>query len=131
MTGIVEFEATDLTQGQRDTLHAQLLEDQVQTQSFVGRLTADLDTMRSSRNDVPTDDEHDPEGPTLAFERSQSVALLADMQSHLDNIATALERLDAGTFGSCANCGQAIPFARLEARPYTPYCVSCAERLLG
>jgi DnaK suppressor protein len=131
MTGTAEYEAVELTKGQRDTLRTQLNEDLAQTESFVGRLRNDLESMRSSRLDVSTDDEHDPEGPTMAFERSQSVALLADMQSHLDNIGAALTRLDEGTFGACAGCGQPIPFARLEARPYTPYCVSCAARLGG
>jgi RNA polymerase-binding transcription factor DksA len=37
----------------------------------------------------------------------------------------ALERLDAGTFGRCVECGMEIPAERLDDLPYTPYCVVC------
>ncbi|MEW4570914.1 TraR/DksA C4-type zinc finger protein [Tautonia sp. JC769] len=47
---------------------------------------------------------------------------------HAD-VAAALDRIDAGTFGSCSRCGRSIPAARLDALPYTPYCVSCAEEV--
>jgi RNA polymerase-binding protein DksA len=40
-------------------------------------------------------------------------------------VAAALERLDAGTFGKCLDCGRAIPEARLDAVPYTAYCIDC------
>jgi RNA polymerase-binding transcription factor DksA len=53
------------------------------------------------------------------------------MQSrhHLEQIELAIARIDSETYGTCARCGDAIPFARLEARPYTAHCVSCAEYL--
>jgi DnaK suppressor protein len=44
----------------------------------------------------------------------------------LDDIEHALSRLDAGTYGTCEFCGQAIPFERLEAIPHASTCVACA-----
>ena len=44
-------------------------------------------------------------------------------------IDAALERLDGGEFGICAECGDAIPFKRLEAIPWAACCVPCQERL--
>lgn len=40
-------------------------------------------------------------------------------------IASAIARLDDGTYGTCARCGQAIPEERLEAVPYATLCVDC------
>ena len=44
-----------------------------------------------------------------------------------DEIADALERIDAGEFGDCEECGDSIPAERLDALPYTRYCVACAD----
>jgi RNA polymerase-binding protein DksA len=43
----------------------------------------------------------------------------------LDQVNAALERMDAGKYGICANCGRAISPARLEARPESTYCIDC------
>ncbi|MGL4321044.1 MAG: TraR/DksA family transcriptional regulator [Paracoccaceae bacterium] len=49
-------------------------------------------------------------------------------QHELRQIAAALVRLEAGTFGTCAVCGDAIGEDRLNALPYTPHCHTCAAR---
>jgi len=58
-----------------------------------------------------------------------SLALLENERQLLDQITAALRRIDAGTFGHCENCGREIARERLEALPYTPYCIECARRL--
>jgi RNA polymerase-binding protein DksA len=45
----------------------------------------------------------------------------------IQEIRTALERIDSGRYGECASCGQPIPEARLEALPYTSRCIGCAD----
>lgn len=45
----------------------------------------------------------------------------------LDKIQKALDRIDAGTFGVCEECDEAIAFKRLEARPETTLCIRCKE----
>lgn len=72
------------------------------------------------------DDEHDPEGSTIAFERSQVSALTAQTERRLVEIKAALGRLDDGTFGVCEVCGERIPRGRLEARPTARLCVGCS-----
>lgn len=42
-------------------------------------------------------------------------------------IREALGRLDAGSFGRCASCGQPIAEARLRARPVTVLCIDCMQ----
>ena len=125
----VESNTAPLTARQLAKLRARLVGDLEDTRDHIAQLLADLESMRESRQDVATDDEHDPEGPTLAFERSQASAVLGNAQRHLAGIEDALGRVDGEGFGVCVGCGQRIPFARLEARPYARYCVSCAERL--
>lgn len=73
------------------------------------------------------DDEHDPEGSTIAYERSQLGALVEQAEGHLAEIAAARARLADGTYGTCTSCGRAIPEGRLEARPVARTCVACAS----
>jgi RNA polymerase-binding transcription factor DksA len=56
-------------------------------------------------------------------------AALLENQEYLTNeVQAALKRLDDGTFGKCENCGRDIAAARLEAIPYTRYCIKCADQ---
>jgi DnaK suppressor protein len=73
-----------------------------------------------------TDDEHDPEGATLAFERQHTAALLDQAREQVTAIDAALDRLEAGRYGLCQRCGQPIGDDRLAARPAAPTCVRCA-----
>ena len=91
-------------------------------------LTDAFDEVVAASKDTNADDEHDPEGATIAFERSQVGALVRQAQDHLREIDAALERLATGGYGVCERCGQPIPAARLEARPTTRTCIACAAR---
>jgi len=86
----------------------------------------DLTLARAGSND---DDEHDPEGVPLSAEWSRLTGLSDAAAAKLRQIDEALARLDAGTYGICARCGEPIPAARLEVRPFAEYCVACAEAL--
>ncbi|MGA8850789.1 MAG: TraR/DksA C4-type zinc finger protein [Aeromicrobium sp.] len=77
--------------------------------------------------DDNADDEHDPEGATIAFERSQIAALVRQTQDHLAEIDAAVERLDTGTYGTCERCGETIGAERLGARPTARTCIQCAR----
>ena len=92
----------------------------------VDRLEAELDNLARARRDG-SDDEHDPEGVPLSAEWSRLVGLLQAAQSEAAEVDIALLRLEAGTYGTCSQCGKAIPVARLEARPFADRCVPCAS----
>lgn len=52
----------------------------------------------------------------------------AQAQRDLDELAqvdAALRRLDAGTYGNCATCGEPIPLSRLRVQPAAPRCTAC------
>ena len=90
-------------------------------------LTGEFDEVVAASRDANADDEHDPEGATIAFERSQVAALVLQVQHQLAEVEAAIERLAAGTYGVCEQCGQPIAPARLEARPAARTCISCAS----
>jgi RNA polymerase-binding transcription factor len=89
-------------------------------------LRGDITAVSAARRDSNVDDEHDPEGSTIAFELSQASALLEQSRAGLAQIDAALDRMEHGTYGICEVCGAAIPDGRLEARPWTPYCIQHA-----
>jgi len=128
MTGTTALNSP-LSSGHRAELRERLLDDRASTRALIEQLAGDLDTFQGSRRDSPADDEHDPEGPTLAFEHSQSSAILGQTRVHLAQIDDAIVRIDGGSFGVCVTCGNDIPAARLDARPYSTQCVACASRV--
>lgn len=91
-------------------------------------LAAEHDGIVAAAEGANLDDEHDPEGATVAFERARVGALLDQARRQVEELDGALARFDAGTYGTCAGCGRPIPVERLAARPATDRCVDCAGR---
>jgi len=91
-------------------------------------LRGSKDDLVDAARDSNVDDEHDPEGATIAFERAQVDALAGDAAARLADIDAALARLDAGTYGICAVGGEPIDPERLAARPTATTCVRHASR---
>lgn len=60
--------------------------------------------------------------------QSMSAAAKRRQQSRLRKIERALQRIEKGTYGTCATCGEEIPEGRLEIMPETSLCVKCAAR---
>lgn len=65
----------------------------------------------------------------MAATWSQLTGLHEDLEVELAEIDHALARIDAGSYGVCANCGKPIGVARLRARPYAELCIGCAKAL--
>ena len=99
------------------------LRDQVRQR--LAALTGQFDEVVAASRDTNVDDEHDPEGSTIAFERSQVGALARQARERLVEIDAALARVADGTYGTCEACGRAIPAERMEARPTARTCVGC------
>lgn len=89
-------------------------------------LTGEYDAVVAASRDTNADDEHDPEGATIAFERSQVGSLIRQAKHTLAEVSAALDRLDEGTYGVCERCGSTIAPGRLDARPTARLCISCA-----
>lgn len=106
-----------------ERFRALLEEERAKKIALLPALRADIVSANAARQNSNVDDEHDPEGATIAFELSQASALLDQSSSGLAQIEAALDRIAAGTYGSCAICGEQIAEGRLEARPWTPFCI--------
>jgi DnaK suppressor protein len=104
-----------------------LEDDRRLTLQRLAGLTEDHDGVVAASRDTNADDEHDPEGATIAFERSQVGALIKQAREHLAEIDAALERVSAGTYGRCERCDDPIAPGRLEARPTARRCIGCAS----
>ncbi len=106
--------------GHRDTLlhlRTRLLSDMSQMEDTVLK---DVDAVRmpSDMADVGTD----------AFEQELTLNLMGNEKEVLEQIEAALERIELGNYGKCETCGRGIAKARLDAIPYTAFCVKCASR---
>jgi len=80
--------------------------------------SGDLSSMPIHMADVGSDN----------FEQEFTLTLMANDEEVLELIEDALERIEDGTYGSCTECGARIPKTRLNAIPYTPYCIKCADQ---
>ena len=108
---------------------ARLTDEHRTTGQRLVQLRRDFAAIVAASADSNADDEHDPEGSTIAFERAQIDALIEQAELHFAEIESAQRRIDAGTYGQCEACGRSIAAARLEARPIARTCVACAARV--
>jgi len=100
--------------------------DRNRTAEQIASLSAEIADIMASSELVATDDEHDPEGATIAFERARVEALLSAAREHLAEISHAEQRVIDGTYEVCERCGLPIGDERLAARPTASRCIRCA-----
>ena|ERR1700760_2255194 len=104
--------------------------DRDQTLRRIADLEREFAAIVASARDgsAGSDDEHDPEGATVAFERQHVAALLTGDQEHLAATEAALRKLESGRYRICDSCGGPIGDERLAARPASLTCVRCAGK---
>ena len=61
------------------------------------------------------------------YEQEFTLSLMQSEEDTLTAIEEALQRIEEGTYGTCADCGEQIKKTRLNALPFTPLCIRCAE----
>lgn len=118
-----------MTKAELEQYREQLLSMQSRVRGDVSHLKGEaLRTSDEADNPsgVPTDM---ADIATDNFEQELSLSLLANQHQVLEDIASALKRVEQGTFGRCEECQEPIVRLRLKELPYTPYCVSCARKL--
>jgi RNA polymerase-binding transcription factor DksA len=103
-----------------------LLAEQARARERVAALEREFAGLAEAASSAGTDDEHDPEGATLAFERQHTAALLEAAREQVAAVDAALDRLAEGRYGVCDRCGQPIGKDRLAARPAARTCIACA-----
>jgi DnaK suppressor protein len=103
-----------------------LLGERERARARVAALEREFAGLAEAASSAGTDDEHDPEGATLAFERQHAAALLDAARGQAAAIDAALRRLEQGRYDRCDRCGQPIGAERLAARPTALTCIRCA-----
>src|SRR3954464_7728523 len=83
--------------------------------------SGDLSSMPIHMADVGTD----------AFEQEFTLSLMEHDGDALEQIESALVRIEGVLYGVCVQCRSKIPKARLQALPYTPYCGKCANKVVS
>jgi len=115
-----------MTPKERAAVEALLAHERERAAASEASLVAEHRAIVEASTQANLDDEHDPEGATVGFERARVASLLRGARRRSSEIDRAMERLDAGTYGTCERCGQPITFERLNAYPTALTCVSCA-----
>jgi RNA polymerase-binding transcription factor DksA len=103
-----------------------LLGERARARERAAALEREFAGLAEAASAAGTDDEHDPEGATLAFERQRAAALLEAAREQVAAVDAALRRLAEGRYGVCERCGQPIGAGRLAARPAALTCIRCA-----
>ena len=101
-----------------------------------GEIAAQREDIRETEDEVaerlddPVEGAGDDPADTgaKAFQREHDLALAYNTRDLLAKSERAIERMDAGTYGVCESCGQAIGKARLQAFPRATLCVTCKQR---
>ncbi|MEU4654170.1 TraR/DksA C4-type zinc finger protein [Streptomyces sp. NPDC023723] len=102
-------------------------------QSEETRLRAELDASERALQGLMRDSgdgagQDEADTGTKNITREHELALAANAREMLTQTAHALERLDAGTYGLCENCGEPIGKARMQAFPRATLCVECKQK---
>lgn len=84
------------------------------------------DQMVAAADGANADDEHDPEGATIAFERELLQALIVQAKGRIAEVDAALDRLADGSYGICEVCREPINPERLAVRPIASRCLTHA-----
>jgi DnaK suppressor protein len=103
-----------------------LLEERRSYMSSAEALKAQADSLALEHEpgDVQFDEEGG-EGGTANVDREIDLYLSAQARATVVEIDRALQKIEDGTYGSCEQCGDAIPDARLQALPYAALCITC------
>lgn len=115
-----------LTAHQLSVFRSKLEHELDEVHHLESRLRAEIVASLESRRSTTTDEAEDPEGSSLAFEGAQTSSMLQQTTKHATEISAALSRVEDGSYGTCATCAGRIAIGRLEARPSTDFCISCA-----
>lgn len=113
--------------GPHDDLARDLARAHEAVRERLAELDASMTDMVAASRGSNADDEHDPEGSTIAYERSQLESLIRWTRDQLSEIEEATTRLREGRYGRCEQCGREIGAERLEARPVARTCIACAS----
>jgi DnaK suppressor protein len=108
---------------------ARIREELVEERASLVEQVEDLDAEADVKNWREGGFDDDPaDAGSASFERETAQSLSNHARNLLSQIDDAMRRMDAGTYGTCERCGEAIEVERLEALPYATLCMACKRR---
>ena len=125
--------ALPVRQGEKRWTEAEVVDLRDQLAAEADALRADIaraETDIASRLGDAVGDAGDDQADVGAktFEREHELALTHNARELLAQNERAIARIEAGTYGTCESCGEAIGKARLQAFPRATLCVRCKQR---
>ncbi|WP_339254632.1 TraR/DksA C4-type zinc finger protein [Sporosarcina sp. FSL W8-0480] len=111
-----------LSNQQKNIIKQELMEMKTQY-AKTERETDIRNSERDAVGELSTYDNHPGDLGTELFERQKDMALNVHAGDEISKVDNALQALSNGTYGYCEVCEREIPFERLEALPYTTYCI--------
>ncbi|MDT7572336.1 MAG: DnaK suppressor protein [Actinomycetota bacterium] len=109
-----------------DPISERLLGERADALAQLAALSREYDGLVAASEASNADDEHDPEGATIGFERAQLAATIEMTRVRIADLDRALSQVATGGYGQCESCGDEIGAERLAARPSARTCISCA-----
>jgi len=116
-----------LTSRDRRALRSHVLTELIRFDEQITTLTRSFDDIVEAAVQSNVDDEHDPEGTTIAFERQQVAALLRQAKMDRAALMLARDRIEQPGYGVCEHCKGFVGLERLLALPSAARCISCAS----
>ncbi|MGC2163223.1 MAG: TraR/DksA family transcriptional regulator [Silvibacterium sp.] len=88
-----------------------------------------LSAVEQGRETVVEDTHDSADQAVLSYQKELLFTRGTHDHGQLALVKNALVRLREGSFGECVHCGTQIGAKRLEALPWTPYCIACQEKI--
>lgn len=114
------------TKAELSAARDQLAAEAAELRSDIERAESDIASRLTDATGDAGDDQADAGAKT--FEREHELALTHNARELLSQTEHALDRIGAGTYGTCESCGEPIGKARLQAFPRAVLCVACKQR---
>ena len=118
--------AAGIDQARHLRVRSERIRDDGRAFGLLANADADLTDLLRNTGDGAGDDQAD--SGVAALEREHELTLVNNTRDLLEQTKHALDRIAAGTFGTCESCGQPIGKARLQAFPRATLCVDCKQR---
>jgi len=114
-----------LSSTQLQTLKEQLNQLNKELKETLNQTTMDENErgLKDAVDELSSYDNHPADLGTELFEREKDHAIEEHTANELEKVYDALHAMAVGTYGNCVVCGTEIPYERLQAVPYSLYCI--------
>jgi DnaK suppressor protein len=110
---------------EQQELRSALEQEQERLRAALAHLREDNGTPLEDVELTSQDDNHPADLATDTLDREIDLTIEESVETRLRDVDAALERIEDGTYGACANCGAEIPIERLRALPWATLCIDC------